>query len=354
MTVSPPVRFGIIGCGTISYWTHLRILRRLPGARLVAIADPDEAALARARSLVDARCHRNPQELLDATDVDAVVIAAPPLEHAGLVTAACRAAKHVYVEKPLATRIEDARHVAIGATGAGVAVVVGFHRRLHPTFRRARFLLGAGAIGRVRGVQTVFGEPEPPGGLPAWKRRRESGGGVLLDLAVHHFDLLRWMLGRELTAVDCALRSAVTEHDGALVRLQTEDGIEVQGRFSFRDGPADTIEFYGERGTLRVDRHRSSVDCRVPRRWGYGTRRRWDFGAIEDLRWRVGKIVRPSVEPSFRLALQAFVRRLTAASGVPDDLAGVADGVRAVEIVAESEARAASVSSGERPECASS
>jgi predicted dehydrogenase len=337
------VRFGVIGCGTISYWTHLRILPRLRGVRLVAIADPDEAALARGRSLVDVRCHRDPQELLEAPDVDAVVVAAPPLAHASLASAALRASKHLYLEKPLATCVEDARRLAVDAADAGVTAVVGFHRRVHPTYQRARFLLDAGAIGRVRGVHTVFAEPSPAEGLPAWKRRRDSGGGVLLDLAVHHLDLLRWMLGREMGVDDCALSSTTTEHDGALLRLRADDGVEVQGRFSFRDGPADVIEFFGERGTLRVDRHRSSADCRIPRRWGYGTRRHWDLGAIEDLRWRVEKIVRPSVEPSFRRALQAFVARLRAPVGTADDLAGVADGVRTVEIVAEAEARSGAI-----------
>jgi predicted dehydrogenase len=313
--------------------------------RVVAIADPDEVALARARSVVNARCHRDPQELLAAKDIDAVVVAAPPLAHASLASAALRAAKHVYVEKPLATCVEDARSLAACAADAGVAVVVGFHRRVHPTYQRARSLLGEGAIGRVRGVHTVFAEPSPPGGLPVWKRRRDSGGGVLLDLAVHHLDLLRWILAREIAVVDRVLSSTATEQDGAVVRLRSDDGIEVQARFSFRDGPADVIEFFGERGTLRVDRHRSSADCRVPRRWGYGTRRRWDLGAIGDLRWRVGKIVRPSVEPSFRRALQAFVARLTSAGRIQDDLAEVGDGVRAAEIVAGAEARAASRSS---------
>ena len=153
--------------------------------------------------------------------------------------------EHLYLEKPLATCVEDARRVAADAADAGVTAVVGFHRRVHPTYQRARLLLGAGAIGRVRGVHTVFAEPSPAEGLPAWKRRRDSGGGVLLDLAVHHLDLLRWMLGREMAVDDCALSSTTTEHDGALLRLRAEDGIEVQGRFSFRDGPADVIEFFG-------------------------------------------------------------------------------------------------------------
>jgi predicted dehydrogenase len=294
---------------------------------------------------VNARCHRDPQELLAAKDIDAVVVAAPPLAHASLASAALRASKHVYVEKPLATCVEDARRLAVSAADAGVAVVFGFHRRVHPTYQRARSLLGEGAIGRVRGVHTVFAEPSAPGGLPAWKRKRDGGGGVLLDLAVHHLDQLRWMLAREIAVVDCMLSSAATEQDGAVVRLRSDDGIEVQARFSFRDGPADVIEFFGERGTLRVDRHRSTADCRVPRRWDYGTRAslglRRDWGSTLE-----GQQGHPPVGRAvLSTGAAGLVARLTSAGRIQDDLAEVGDGVRAVEIVAEAEARAASRSS---------
>src|SRR4051794_8062414 len=106
-----PVRIGVIGCGTIAYWGHLRSLQRLKGATLAAAADPDPAARTRAARMVDGPIYERAADLLRG-DIDAVIVSAPPQMHAELAIAAARAGKHVYVEKPLATTAEDARAVA--------------------------------------------------------------------------------------------------------------------------------------------------------------------------------------------------------------------------------------------------
>jgi len=93
---------GLIGCGTITYWTHLRTLASLRNVRVAGLADPDPDALARARQLVDAPMFSEPDVLLASKDIDAVVIASPAGLHASHFRAACTAGKHVYLEKPLA------------------------------------------------------------------------------------------------------------------------------------------------------------------------------------------------------------------------------------------------------------
>ena len=76
---------------------------------------------------------------------------------------------------------------------------------------RARPLLQQGTIGRIRAVHTVFCEPVPIAEtMPEWKRWRRSGGGVLLDLASHHIDLLRWFLDDEMATVEATIGSIET------------------------------------------------------------------------------------------------------------------------------------------------
>lgn len=334
-------RFGVIGCGTMSYWTHLRLLPRIAGVELVAISDPDAAALDRARTIVSARPYADTAELLDASDVDAVVIASPTGHHAEAAVAAVRSGRHVYLEKPIASSLDEATRVAEVSRSANVRTAVGLHRRLHPAFERARALLARGAIGTVREVQTVFAEPFAVGAMPAWKARRATGGGALLDLGVHHFDLVRWLLGRELRVVSSTIESRSSEHDFAAVHLQSDGGVAVQSLVTFASGPADTIELFGERGSLRVDRHRARLELRGPRRFGYGTRRRvmpWRPGG---LRWRLRKLVRPSFEPSVGRALARFVRVLVEGEGARGDLASMDDGLRANALVAQAEDLAA-------------
>ena len=85
------MRIGVLGCGVIAYWAHLRVLRRMPGATLAAAADPDPAARALARSLTGVELHERSEDLLRRTDIDAVVICAPTQLHADLAVAAADA-----------------------------------------------------------------------------------------------------------------------------------------------------------------------------------------------------------------------------------------------------------------------
>jgi predicted dehydrogenase len=328
-----PVRVGVIGCGTIAYWGHLRSLQRLKGTALAAAADPAPAARARAARMVHGPIYERAEDLLQS-DVDAVIISTPPRTHAELTIAAARAGKHVYVEKPLATTADDAREVMDVVARSGVVAAVGFNYRHHPTHVRARALLKRRAIGKVHAVQSVFCEPGTPETMPEWKQRRESGGGALLDLASHHIDLLRWFLDDELATVDARIASGRTEHDAATLHLTTLGGIDAQTYVSFRAGPADFLEFIGEKGTLRVDRHALAPTLKITRGRGYGLRSAWMPPSIEQVEVWARQIVRPSYQPSFRLALTAFAQRI---AGQPASLATIDDGARSLAVVLAAE-----------------
>ncbi len=328
------MRVGVIGCGVIAYWTHLRELKRIRGARLVAAADPDPAARARAERLAGIPVHASAEELLARPDVDAVIISAPNELHAELAVAAAHAGKHFYLEKPIALTLEDARRVIAAAAAARVHAAIGFNRRCHPVFQQARALIAAGRIGPVRAVETVFSEPIAPAAMPGWKEQRATGGGVLLDLASHHLDLLRWFLRDEICEVDGRVTSETSEQDGAWLRLSLRRGAEVSSFFSFRAGRADTLEFIGERGTLRVDRHRSALSLRLARRFGYGVRDVFVVPSVASATWKLARMVRPSWESSYRSALAQFVR---SCRGKVSEQASLEDGLRALEIILAAE-----------------
>jgi predicted dehydrogenase len=331
---SRQLRVGLLGCGAIASYFHLRALRQTAGATLVAAADPDPGARTRAQRLVRVPIYERSGELLERSDIDAVVICAPTGVHAELAIAAARSGKHIYIEKPLAANMAEAELVADAVAAAGVTAVVGFNRRLHPLCERARDLLDTGRIGRVRAVQMAFCEPAPAGGIPAWKQHRDTGGGVLLDLASHHIDLLRWYLRDEVAVVSASVVSDVAEHDGARLDLAFEKGVRAQGYFSFGTGMADQLEFLGEAGTLRVDRYRPAVEVRGRRRFGYGLRRQWIDPAPRTAMWRLYRKVRPGRDPSYGRALRAFVETV---NGRPSQLASLSDGLRALEVVLAAE-----------------
>jgi len=325
----------VLGCGTLACWAHLPILARLPGARLVATADPDPAARARAAQIAGVAVHERSEDAIARADVDAVIITSATPSHAPLAVAAARAGKHVYIEKPLALDLAEARRVLDAVRQAQVIGAVGFNFRVHPLHRRAAALVHTGRLGTVRAVQSSFCEPVAADRMPAWKRRRETGGGVLLDLASHHIDSLRWMLADEVVGVEEArLASLETEEDVARLTLAMRSGCDVQAYFSFRAGPADSLQLIGERGTLRVDRYRTRLDLRVTRRFGYGMRTSWvsPSGALVSLGLR--RLARPAYEPSFRSSLVAFVARLRGKLG---PLASIEDGARSLAVVLAAE-----------------
>jgi len=311
------------------------------GAALVAVADPDPGRRAAAACLAQTTGYDDPQVLLERTDVEAVVISAPTHLHAELVVAAARARKHVFLEKPLATNEQDARRVLDEVERSGVTAAIGFNRRLHPLYEQAHALVTEGAVGRVRRILTAFCEPVEPAQMPAWRRSRSTGGGVLLDLASHHFDLLRWFLAEEIEVVAAGTSSEASEQDGAWAHLSTPSGTEAQSVFSLQAAHADFLEFIGERGTIRIDRHRATLEWRVPRRFGYGIRPKWPRPGPDLIVWRMRRLL-PGVagEPSYGRLLRAFVKRV---SGAPLEVPSLEDGLSSLRAVLEAERLAGGV-----------
>ena len=319
-----------MGCGVIAYWAHLRALRRMPGARLVAAADADPAARSRAHALTRVPVHDSLEALLLRPDLHAVVIALPTHLHADAAVAAASAGKHFYVEKPIAASMSDARRVVEAAARAGVVGAVGYNRRFHPLFQLARRRVAGGIIGRVRGALTAFCEPLSGEALPEWRRGRATGGGVLLDLGSHHVDLLRWLLDDEIATATADVRSDRSEQDSASLALTTRGGVEVRSWFSYRAGLADFVELVGERGTLRIDRHSPVLRLGTARRLGYGVRWRTVVPDGDVIRWRLRRLVRPSLDPSYRRSLEAFIRRLHDGGPGP---ATLEDGLASLEVI---------------------
>jgi predicted dehydrogenase len=307
---------------------------RISGIQLVAAADPDAVARARTRHVASLATHERAEDLLARHDIDAVVISVPTHRHAEVALAAAAAGKHFYLEKPIATTVDDARRVSAAVAQTGVISAVGFNRRLHPVFQQARAVLLGGQLGRVRSVQTAFCERTSPDSMPAWKRSRATGGGVLLDLASHHVDLLRWFLGDEVAEISATVTSEESEHDSAYVQLVMQNGVHVQSIFTFRAGLADSLEFFCERGTLRVDRHRATFTMRVGRRFGYGVRRAWMMPSQPVASWWLRRLIHPSEDPSYHRALHAFVQKVR---GHISPVATLADGVRSLDAILAAE-----------------
>lgn len=319
------VRVGVIGCGSIARAVHLPILRRTAGVVLAAVADPDRTALVAAgRAAPGAAFCGDAAELLARADLDAVVVTAPSGLHAELALAVADSGRHLYLEKPLATKRSDGEAVVEAVRKAGIVAAIGFNRRFHPAIQRARSIVSAGGIGPVAHVRTTFTEA---GEQPPWKLVRADGGGALLDLASHHVDLVRFLLGAEVDELSATVTSTRSEHDGAILQLGLRGGTVAEIEVGFRAPQVDALELTGSLGSIRVDRHSG----RVTKRPG----RLAPSGALALLRLRL--LVRPESDPSYALALRAFVARVR---GEDVDLPTLEDGLASLAVVLAAEAGA--------------
>ena len=254
MTVS----LGIVGCGRIVQRVHLRHLTALPGVRIAALADPsDEARQAVSKRLPDAALYAECADLFKHDGLDAVVIATPPSTHASLAEAALRAGLSAYVEKPLATTQAEAEALVavereVGGGGAVPGVNVGFNYRFNPQIVEAKRRIAAGDLGRVLSVQSSF--TTAPRDTPAWKKQRAAGGGVLLDLAVHHLDLVSFLVDQPVTHVAAAMTDRHSEQDTAALTLTCDGGVTGQIFVATSAAETDRMVIVGEAGTLILDR----------------------------------------------------------------------------------------------------
>ncbi|MDX2089239.1 MAG: Gfo/Idh/MocA family oxidoreductase [Kofleriaceae bacterium] len=143
------LRVGVIGAGAWGL-NHVRVVLGEPRCALVAVADPDLHALARVHSIAPAtRRVRDPHDLIDDPNIDALIIASPAPTHAPLGSAAFKAGKHALIEKPFAMTTEQAIQVAQAARTARRTGMVGHLMVHHPALVRLRELLNSGMLGTL-------------------------------------------------------------------------------------------------------------------------------------------------------------------------------------------------------------
>ena len=347
------VRTALVGCGSLGRLVHLPILSSLPGTRLVAVADPDAGALAMVEQLApNVARFADHRELLTRDDVDAVIVALPTALHASVGIDVLAAGKHLYLEKPIAATVPDARRLVDCWRASARVGVMGFNYRFHPLYIRLRSMVRDGAIGSIGAMRSVFAAPTDA--LPAWKTRRDTGGGALLDLGIHHIDLARFLLGREIRSVGAQIHDVRSENDRVTLDLELDGEVVMQSFFAFGAVEEDRIEVYGDAGKLTIDRHHSLTVERRPTRVGSSRGQRLGLGyrgprvrdlldsPVLSLRLRA-----PTAEPSYRASLAHFIGAVNRANEATPDLV---DGLRALEVVGAAMDAAAE---GKRVSCGS-
>ena len=248
------IRFGVLGAGRIGK-VHAATIGRSERAEVAYVADAVPEAAAALAATAGAKV-ATVDEIIAASDVDAVLIATPTGTHADLIEAAARAGKAILCEKPVSLSVERIEQAAPVVARAGVPLMIGFNRRFDPNFSALRQRLRAGDVGEVELVTIISRDPAPP---PV--SYIQGSGGLFRDMMIHDFDMARFLVGEEFVTVH-ALGSALVDPaigtagdvDTASVQMQTASGkiavITNSRRATY--GYDQRLEVHGSKGMLRA------------------------------------------------------------------------------------------------------
>lgn len=247
------LRWGIVGLGRIAATEIAPAISSLTNSELVAVVSRDQA---RADAFaVEHGAHRGLTDfdgMLGDPDIDAVYIATPNALHAAQVVAAARAGKHVLCDKPLATSVADARQAIDACATSGVHLGMTFQTRFHDGMTEIAELIRSGGIGRVviAQVEMSAGRKLPKG----WRTDPKLAGlGTINNIGVHGFDLLRYLLGAEVTEVAVLVdREPGFDVDTAATVLLRFDNstIAYVNANQAVPNPQDDVVFYGTDGRI--------------------------------------------------------------------------------------------------------
>jgi myo-inositol 2-dehydrogenase/D-chiro-inositol 1-dehydrogenase len=242
------------------------LARHIPGAELVAVADPRGEAAEALAANYDANATTDVDELFKNPDLDAVAITSIAAAHADLIVKAAEAGKAIFCEKPMALTLEEADRAINAANQADVPLQIGFNRRFSADFALAHETIVAGGIGTPQLMRSITRDPGWPAGLadaagvPAWTIFRET--------LIHDFDMLLWLNpGAEpvevYTKADALVAPDFKDNgllDTAVVMITFDNGAiaTAEANFSAAYGYDVRGEVFGSAGMVTAGRLNSS------------------------------------------------------------------------------------------------
>lgn len=223
------VKVGCLGLGRMgSIYTRF-FSARVPEAELIAVADPAPGLAHRTAADLGVRLwYEDYRELLVSPEVEAVVIATPANTHADVIEAAAGAGRPMFCEKPLALTLDDCDRVIGAVERARVLFQIGYNRRFDGAYLEAKRLIADGAIGTPVTFKSVSRDPM----MPRLEYARPGvSGGLIVDMAIHDFDVGRWLMNSEVRRVSTEggtlvfeQLNSVDDFDNAVINLKFASG----------------------------------------------------------------------------------------------------------------------------------
>ena len=316
------IKFALFGAGFIGK-IHGSNIAAHPRAKLHYIYDVNTSAAQELAAKHGATVAASPEEVW--ADVDAVLIASSTNTHAELLSAAIKAGKPVYCEKPIDLDIERVKAVVQEGIASKLPILIGFSRRFDANHLAVRDMIESGVIGKLEMVHITARDPQPPP-LAYIK----VSGGQFRDQTIHFFDMACWLMGEAPVEVYAIGKSLVDpaigeagDVDTSMLILTMPSGALCHINNSRRAayGYDEQIEVFGAQGMAQSNR---KPVREVSLYTGSAT-----GNTITSAGMHSGWFTR--MEPTFRLALDAFIRTV---EGEPTTYPTLLDGLRA-QMIAE-------------------
>lgn len=258
-----PLRIAAIGVGRLGLVHAGNLARGVSGAELAVVVDVNVEAARHAGDLYGVPYCRDVDAVLADASIPAVEICTATDTHADVIVAAARAGKDIFCEKPIALSLADADRAIAAVEQAGVLLQIGFMRRYDPAYQEAKRLIDVGRIGRP----ITFRSASFDGHISPSRDFLARCGGIFPDVALHDFDLARWLMDDEIEEVYAT--GAVLMHqvlrevgdvDHAVATLRFSGGAigVVQAGHTAVYGYDITTEVGGDRGAVRAGELRAT------------------------------------------------------------------------------------------------
>ncbi len=225
---APPLKIGIVGLGR---WARVLTLAARKSDKLTIVAAYSRSEEARSAFQHDTGVPAVPtlEALLADPDIRGVIVTVPPEQHLPVATRVAETGKHVYTEKPIASTLEEGLEIASLEQRYGITVAVGHSARLMAGIRQIREAIEAGELGRVAFLEANFSNERALELTPkTWRWYKDiAPGGPLSQLAIHHFDVLRYLGGEviEVSSMASKLSPVGAEvDDQSMTLLKFADG----------------------------------------------------------------------------------------------------------------------------------
>jgi predicted dehydrogenase len=255
--MTKPVQIGVIGAGGIAYRKTIPGILQSDLCRLVAVMDPVGIDKIVEQFGVESAYTTEEQLLADGA-IEAVYIASPVKEHLRQIRLAAEAGKHILCEKPLTMTIAEAAEAVAVCEKNGVFLQEGYMMKFHGAHQKIKQLIDAGELGKVVYIRAQLScwYPKIEG---AWRQDPAlGGGGALIDMATHLYDLLEYWLGpaKKVTAMVNTLVQDYKSDDASTTLLEFESGTQatVDCFYCIPDAASRTrLEVYGSGGAVLTE-----------------------------------------------------------------------------------------------------